>query len=83
MNFEDQQGRGLGKFTSGTSTGRFLAAILIAIILIIGIIIQQHRTKEEKNPVDLVNPLMGTDSEYKLSNGNTYPAIALPWGMNF
>ncbi|MDN5213991.1 GH92 family glycosyl hydrolase [Fulvivirgaceae bacterium BMA12] len=32
---------------------------------------------------DLVNPLMGTDSEFKLSNGNTYPAIALPWGMNF
>ncbi len=30
-----------------------------------------------------VNPLMGTDSEYALSNGNTYPAIALPWGMNF
>jgi len=26
---------------------------------------------------------MGTDSEYKLSSGNTYPAIALPWGMNF
>jgi predicted alpha-1,2-mannosidase len=26
---------------------------------------------------------MGTDSEYKLSNGNTYPAIARPWGMNF
>jgi predicted alpha-1,2-mannosidase len=32
---------------------------------------------------DLVNPLMGTDSKYSLSNGNTYPAIALPWGMNF
>ena len=32
---------------------------------------------------DLVNPLMGTDSEYRLSNGNTYPAIAVPWGMNF
>lgn len=31
----------------------------------------------------LVNPLMGTDSEFKLSNGNTYPAIARPWGMNF
>ncbi|HDS06584.1 MAG TPA: glycoside hydrolase family 92 protein [Bacteroides sp.] len=26
---------------------------------------------------------MGTDSEYILSSGNTYPAIALPWGMNF
>lgn len=34
-------------------------------------------------PEDLVNPLMGTDSKYTLSNGNTYPAIALPWGMNF
>ncbi|WP_320112233.1 GH92 family glycosyl hydrolase [Draconibacterium orientale] len=33
--------------------------------------------------VELVNPLMGTDSEFKLSNGNTYPAIARPWGMNF
>ena len=33
--------------------------------------------------VDLVNPLMGTDSKFSLSNGNTYPAIAKPWGMNF
>ncbi|MDR1764196.1 MAG: GH92 family glycosyl hydrolase [Dysgonamonadaceae bacterium] len=30
-----------------------------------------------------VNPLMGTMSNFALSNGNTYPAIALPWGMNF
>ncbi len=29
------------------------------------------------------SPLMGTDSDYYLSNGNTYPAIARPWGMNF
>ncbi len=35
------------------------------------------------NPVDWVNPLMGTDSHHSLSNGNTYPAIATPWGMNF
>lgn len=34
-------------------------------------------------PVDYVNVLMGTQSEFALSNGNTYPAIALPWGMNF
>lgn len=33
-------------------------------------------------PVDLVNPLMGTDSKISLSNGNTYPAIGRPWGMN-
>ena len=31
----------------------------------------------------MVNPLMGTLSKHSLSTGNTYPAIALPWGMNF
>ena len=35
------------------------------------------------DPVQLVNTLMGSDSEFSLSNGNTYPAIAVPWGMNF
>jgi predicted alpha-1,2-mannosidase len=35
------------------------------------------------DPVDYINPLMGTASNSTLSNGNTYPAIALPWGMNF
>jgi predicted alpha-1,2-mannosidase len=34
------------------------------------------------NLVDYVNPLMGTDSKPSLSNGNTFPAIGLPWGMN-
>ncbi|MDR1454057.1 MAG: GH92 family glycosyl hydrolase [Tannerella sp.] len=33
--------------------------------------------------VDYVNPLVGSESSYALSAGNTYPAIALPWGMNF
>ena len=32
---------------------------------------------------DLVNPLVGTQSAFELSAGNTYPAIARPWGMNF
>ena len=35
------------------------------------------------SPVDYVNPLVGTHSSYELSAGNTYPAIARPWGMNF
>ncbi|SFD12687.1 GH92 family glycosyl hydrolase [Algibacter pectinivorans] len=38
---------------------------------------------EGRSLVDFVNPLMGTDSSFDLSNGNTYPAIATPWGMNF
>ncbi len=38
---------------------------------------------QQTSPVDFVNPLIGTESKYELSNGNTYPAIARPWGMNF
>ena len=38
---------------------------------------------ETFDPVEYVNPLMGTQSTYELSTGNTYPAIARPWGMNF
>src|SRR6201994_4644 len=41
-----------------------------------------QQTKKQINLVDYINPLMGTQSHYDLSNGNTYPAIALPWGMN-
>ena len=33
--------------------------------------------------VDYVNPLMGSLSKKELSTGNTYPAVAMPWGMNF
>jgi len=36
-----------------------------------------------QTPVDYVSTLVGTQSKYSLSTGNTYPAIALPWGMNF
>ena len=35
------------------------------------------------NYADYVNPLVGTQSAFELSTGNTYPAIARPWGMNF
>lgn len=35
------------------------------------------------DPVEYADPLMGTQSSYELSAGNTYPAIARPWGMNF
>lgn len=36
-----------------------------------------------KTPVDYVSTLVGTMSKHALSTGNTYPAVALPWGMNF
>src|SRR5690554_3236743 len=38
---------------------------------------------QEFDPVSYVSTLVGTNSKYELSTGNTYPATALPWGMNF
>ncbi len=65
---------------------RILLAILVTLYISS---CSEHKTLPEgyiesvTSPVEWVNILMGTDSEYLLSNGNTYPAIALPWGMNF
>lgn len=44
---------------------------------------QESQIKKDVDYTEYVNPLMGTDSDFSLSNGNTYPAIARPWGMNF
>ena len=51
-------------------------------VLFFFLILSAQKTKQTVSYVDYVNPLMGTDSKPDLSNGNTYPAIALPWGMN-
>lgn len=65
---------------------------IFKIILTTSLVFASCSTKEKKaaiastesaSLVEYVNPLMGTDSEFSLSNGNTYPAIATPWGMNF
>lgn len=48
-----------------------------------GMCFQNEASAQTKQDwVQYVNPLMGTDSKIELSNGNTYPAIGLPWGMN-
>ena len=58
---------------------------LMAFLLLfsVGAHAQSVEVEMVTDPVDWVNPLMGTDSKISLSNGNTYPAIAVPWGMNF
>lgn len=38
---------------------------------------------ETFDPVEYVNPLVGSESTFELSTGNTYPVTARPWGMNF
>ena len=40
-------------------------------------------TQQSKDWAGYVNPLSGTLSTFALSTGNTYPAIAVPWGAHF
>ncbi|WP_224996281.1 GH92 family glycosyl hydrolase [Cesiribacter sp. SM1] len=58
-------------------------AMALLLFISVGAQAQSVVVKEVTDPVEWVNPLMGTDSKISLSNGNTYPAIAVPWGMNF
>ena len=55
-------------------------SFFLALFLSVNTFAQQ--VNKVTDPVEYINPLMGTDSKYDISNGNTYPAIALPWGMN-
>jgi predicted alpha-1,2-mannosidase len=58
--------------------------LLLLVAVSITLASGNNKTKKvSKDLAEYVNPLVGTDSENKLSTGNTYPAIALPWGMNF
>lgn len=45
--------------------------------------VNQVDNEPEVRLSEYVNPMVGTLSTHGLSAGNTYPAIALPWGMNF
>jgi len=57
--------------------------IFIPICLLFSFLtVSAQQVSESNNFSDYVNPLMGTDSKPSLSNGNTFPAIGLPWGMN-
>ena len=55
----------------------------IIVMLVLTSAIQALGKMAKMDCVDYVNPLVGTESKFELSTGNTYPAIAMPWGMNF
>jgi len=57
--------------------------ILTALFCFITCLSFSQLVTKVSDPVEWINPLMGTDSKPSLSNGNTYPSIAVPWGMNF
>jgi predicted alpha-1,2-mannosidase len=63
---------------------KYILLLLLSVFLTLGCKeSQQHKQSQDISYLDYVNPLMGTDSSFDLSNGNTYPAIATPWAMNF
>ncbi len=55
-----------------------MKSLIFAFLLALGIV----NTAKSGNPVDYVNTLVGTFSSMELSNGNTYPTVCLPFGMN-
>ena len=59
------------------------AFALAAMLAFVGKPAMAASGNEAFDPVEYALPLMGTQSSFELSTGNTYPAIARPWGMNF
>ena len=59
--------------------------LLIAALLLAGCAAKQEVEEPQmvSAPADYVSTLTGTLSHHAFSTGNTYPAVALPWGMNF
>ena len=54
-----------------------------ALLLVGGMQAASLPVDESITPVHYVSTLVGTQSKHSLSTGNTYPAVAMPWGMNF
>ena len=61
-------------------TGLLATAVVVTLPLMLT---RCKKAEPMAAPADLVTTLGGTLSDFSLSTGNTYPAIALPWGMNF
>ena len=65
------------------STKTLFAGLAAGAIMLVASCGAEKAAKSDLSPVDYVNPLVGSHSSFALSTGNTYPAIAMPWGMNF
>ncbi len=57
--------------------------ILLLICFVLPEYLSAQLINKFNDPVEYVSTLVGSDSKMILSNGNTYPAVAMPWGMNF
>ena len=57
-----------------------IGKLIASLLLLAGCTAKPEMVSE---PADYVSTLTGTLSHHAFSTGNTYPAVALPWGMNF
>jgi len=71
------------KCITGINKLKFMKQVPLFLLMLLWMTGLQKTLAQSPEPVDYVNPLIGTLSKYELSTGNTYPAIARPWGMNF
>ncbi len=56
---------------------------LLSLTLLAGCCGNSDNDTQTCSPVDYVTTIVGTQSSGWFSTGNTYPATAMPWGMNF
>ncbi len=56
-----------------------LALLFVCGLAAIG---QDSKTRVASSIADLPDPMVGTDSKFELSRGNTYPAVFLPFAMS-
>ena len=59
---------------------------VLPVLTLLSILFVSSCTSEpatQADPVDYVSTLVGTLSKHSLSTGNTYPAVAMPWGTHF
>jgi len=56
--------------------------LYLSLLLILSQSLNAQMIEKVESPADWVNPLMGTLTKPEVSNGNQYPNICMPWGMN-
>ena len=78
---ENKQARMSEKRKTISNIVSLLAAFVVLAVAILNL--WGHKSEPLLPPLDYVSTLVGTQSDFTLSTGNTYPAIALPWGAHF
>ena len=57
-------------------------ASAVSIAVLMSLVLAPKLRAQPTSLADCVNTLQGTASRFELSRGNTYPAVAMPWGTH-